>query len=129
MFKDAKDYDRKLNGLHIRNKTKHRKHIFKNKMFEGKTYSEWANILEVSGNTIQKRMKRLGEPFYNGDRKFIGNGVKHPAVPLYEGKTHDEWANILGITNCTIRKRLNEYGHPYGKKVCKQMGLKLKYKV
>jgi transposase len=131
MFKDAKDYDRKLNGLHTRKKGQGKgiKHIHKHKLFEGKTYYEWADILEVSVNTIQKRMNRLGKPFWNGDRNYKGNGFKHPRVPPYEGKTQDEWADILGITNNTIRKRLNEYGHPFGKKVCKQMGLKLKNKV
>ena len=93
--------------------------------FEGQSNTYWADILEVSVNTIQKRMKRFGEPFYYGDRNFIGNGSKHPPVPLYEGKTHYEWADILGITNGTVRNRLNAYGHPYGRRVCKQMGLKL----
>tara|TARA_R110000744_G_C18875833_1_gene505949 strand:- start:37 stop:438 length:402 start_codon:yes stop_codon:yes gene_type:complete len=127
MFKEGKDYDMKLNGLyiHMKGQGKGIKRYRKDKLFESKTYFEWADILEVSVNTIQKRMKCFGEPFYNGDRNFIGNASKHPPVPLYEGKTHHDWADILGITESTVRIRLNAYGLPYSKTVCIEKGLNI----
>lgn len=116
MFKDAKDYDIKLQRNY-------------GKKFEGKFYTEWAQELEVSLNVIHKRMNHHGTPFYNNDRNFKGvangYGVK-PKLISYDGKTATEWANELGIASSTIRKRLAQYGHPYGKRVCKKMGLKLK---
>ena len=92
-------------------------------LFEGKSNREWADILQVSMDTIRNRRKSFGNPFYHGDRNYIGNGYKHPPVPLYEGKTHIEWAKELGITKGVVGKRLRLWGHPYNKTTCKRMGL------
>ena len=94
------------------------------KVFEGKTYKEWAEELEVTANTIQKRIRYHGTPYWKGNKNHKGKGYKHNPV-LYEGLTVKQWCEKLGATQNRIRKRLAIHGHPYKKSTCREMGLEL----
>jgi len=92
-----------------------RSHYFK--VFEGKTYLEWAEHYGISYSTIRDRMRLRGTP--------------HPKGPLYsetttyKGKPPNWWGKKLGVTSECIRYRMIKYGTPFLKKGTTYEGKKL----
>tara|TARA_R110000803_G_scaffold24966_4_gene59832 strand:- start:1800 stop:2312 length:513 start_codon:yes stop_codon:yes gene_type:complete len=85
----------------------HDQRSFYKKVFEGKTYLEWAEHYGISYTAVRDRIKKEGTVHPKGYQ-----GRYNPRT-TFQGKPANWWGKKLGVTGECIRYRMLKHGKPF----------------
>ena len=99
----------------------------KERLFEGKSLSDWGRELGVSREMIRQRMNRWGTVHTDQIAAIKAEGeeailsirrqekarLRKEKIITFKGKTVNEWAIDQGVSSKSMYNRLKTKGHPY----------------